>query len=113
MINLKEIFSGTAQAQAPASSSAAPGGAFGMFLPMIFVFVIFYLLLIRPQAKQRKKHQEMIKGLKKGDEVVTAAGIHGKISSLNEGTLMLEVAENIRFKLDKGQVVSVKAAVQS
>lgn len=79
-----------------------------MFLPMILVFVIFYFLMIRPQAKQRKKHQSMIQGLKKGDEVVTSAGIHGRVTAVADNIATVEIAENVRIKVDKFQVSQVK-----
>ncbi len=115
MKNLNEIFTGTAQAEqaetsSPLGASNAKGGAFGMFLPMILVFVIFYFLMIRPQAKQKKKHQELVKNLKKGDEVVTTAGIHGKVVGVTDSIVTLEIAENVRIKLDRAQVATVKAA---
>lgn len=84
-----------------------------MFLPMILVFAVFYLLLIRPQAKQRKKHQEMIQAVKKGDEVVTTSGIHGKIAGIADAIVTLEVAENFRLKIDKTQIATVKAPTSS
>ena len=86
----------------------SPGGAFGLFAPMILVFVIFYFLLIRPQAKQKKQHRALIQKLERGNEVVTAAGIHGKITSVTEETVGVEIADNVRIRLDKGQIARVK-----
>ncbi len=84
-----------------------------MFLPMVLVFGIFYLLMIRPQQKQRKQQQQMVGALKKGDEVVTSAGIHGKIHGVADNIVTLEVADNVRIKLDKQQVASLKPASSS
>lgn len=83
---------------------------FGMFLPMILVFGIFYVLMIRPQQKQRKQHQMLLQNLKKGDEVVTTAGIHGKVYGIADNIVSLEIADNIRVKMDKQQVATVKTA---
>ncbi len=80
-----------------------------MFLPLILVFGIFYLLILRPQAKQRKKHQEMVQKLKRGDEVVTTSGIHGKVFGIADNVATLELAENVRIKLDKSHVAVVKS----
>lgn len=112
MRNLGESFIATAEAQESSPPSGPPpkGGTFGMFLPMILVFAIFYLLLIRPQSKQKKKHQLLIQNLKKGDEVITTAGIHGKIAGVADNILTLEIAENVRVKLEKQQVATVKQA---
>ncbi len=81
-----------------------------MFLPMILVFGIFYLLLIRPQSKQRKKHQELLGKLKKGDDVVTTSGIHGKIAGVADTLVTLEIADNVRVKMDRQQVATIKQA---
>lgn len=81
-----------------------------MFLPMILVFVIFYFLMIRPQQKQRKQHMMLIQNLKKGDEVVTSAGIHAKVSNVMDNVVTLEIADNVRIKMDKQQVATVKTA---
>lgn len=99
-----------AQESSPAQKPQSPGGPFGMFLPMILVFAIFYFLMIRPQAKQRKKHQSMIHGLKKGDEVVTSSGIHGRIAGVAENIATIEIAENVKIKVDKLQVAQIKTA---
>lgn len=109
--NLSEIFINVAQAAegtgAP-TGQTAPGGTFGMFLPMLLVFAIFYFLLIRPQSKQRKLHQQLVQGLKKGDDVVTASGIHGKVTGVTDSIATLEIAENVRIKIEKQQVQTVK-----
>ncbi len=109
-MNLENVFSGTAQAQQTSGQKAAPGGALGMFMPMILVFGIFYLLLIRPQQKQKKQHQILLGNLKRGDEVVTTSGIHGKIHAVTDGVVTLEIADNLRIKMDKQHVGLVKQA---
>jgi preprotein translocase subunit YajC len=81
--------------------TSAPGGGLLGFLPMIFIFVIFYFLLIAPMRKRQKKTQEMIAKLKKGDEVITASGIFGKISAIDEerGFLVLQISDNTKVKI--------------
>ena len=111
MKNLEEIFisSAIAQTDQPTSPSGkAPGGMAGLLMPMLLVFVIFYFLMIRPQAKQQKKHKELVANLKKGDDVVTTAGIHGRVAGIAEGVVTLEVADNVRIKMDRTQVAQVK-----
>ena len=112
MAHLENLFFGTAQAQTQTTTSApasgGPGGALGMFLPMIAVFAIFYLLMIRPQQKQRKKHLELVNNVKKGDEVVTSAGIHAKVHGVADNIVTLEIADNVRIKMDKQQIATVK-----
>lgn len=96
---------------APGGEEQSPGGALGLFAPMVLVFLIFYFLLIRPQAKQRKEHQALLKQLERGNEVVTAAGIHGKITSVTEDTVGVEIADNVRIRVDKKQIARVKSPV--
>lgn len=81
----------------------------GMFMPMILVFVIFYLLMIRPQQKERKRHQALLQNLKKGDSVVTSAGIHGQVHGIADNIVTVEIAENVRIKMEKAQITTVKA----
>lgn len=91
--------------------AAAPGGGgaggFGAFIPIILMFVIFYFLLIRPQQKKAKQHQEMIANLKKGDRVITSGGIHGLITSLDENTITLEIAEKVRIKVSRATIAGL------
>ena len=87
-----------------------PGGAQGggdpltAFLPLILIFGIFYFLLIRPQQKKQKQHQEFLKSLKKGDEVITSGGIIGRIASLSENIVSLEVAPNVVIRIARSQI---------
>jgi preprotein translocase subunit YajC len=87
--------------------SAAAGGGFGAFIPIILMFVIFYFLLIRPQQKKAKEHQEMITGLKKGDKVITSGGIHGHITSLDDATVTIEIAEKVRIKVTRSTLAGL------
>lgn len=79
------------------------------FAPLIFIGVIFYFLLIRPQQKQRKEQQKLIEALKTGDKVITASGIHGMISNVKERTVLLKVADNVKIEIDKAAVATVVA----
>ncbi|MBU0992595.1 MAG: preprotein translocase subunit YajC [Proteobacteria bacterium] len=85
-------------------AGAAPSGGFAPFIPMIIIFVIFYFLLIRPQQKKAKQAQEMINNLKKGDRVVTSGGIFGRIVSLDENSVKLEIADKVQIKLNRGNI---------
>ncbi|MBI4411681.1 MAG: preprotein translocase subunit YajC [Deltaproteobacteria bacterium] len=98
-----------AQDQAPAGGTPpSQGGVFGMFLPLILIFIIFYFLIFRPQQKQQKLKQKMIAELKRGDDVVTNGGIYGKITDLADTFVMLQVANNVTIKLDRSQVNVVR-----
>lgn len=82
--------------------------AFIQLLPLVFIFVVFYFLLIRPQKKKQQEHQKMIQGLKKNDEVVTIGGVHGTIVNIKEQTFILRIDENTRIEVDKQSVSYVK-----
>jgi preprotein translocase subunit YajC len=92
---------------AAASGSPAAPSPIAQFAPLIFIGVIFYFLLIRPQQKQRKEQQKLIEALKTGDKVVTSAGIHGLIANVKEKTVLLKVADNVKIEIDKAAVATV------
>jgi len=91
---------------AAAGSPAAPS-PIAQFAPLLFIGVIFYFLLIRPQQKQRREQQKLIESLKTGDKVVTTAGIHGLIANVKEKTVLLKVADNVKIEVDKAAVATV------
>ncbi len=74
------------------------------FLPLVLIFGIFYFLLIAPMRKRQKQLQQMLSELKKGDRVVTNGGIHGEVYALDEETLLLKVAENVRIKVARSAI---------
>lgn len=98
------------------AQTAAPGGqpsAFEMFVPFIFIFVIFYFLIIRPQSKRQKEHQKFLNEIKRGDEIVTSSGILGRVEGLTEQFVTVEIAEGVKVKMLRSQIAtSQKAATQ-
>ena len=94
-------------AMAQASGAAAPGSGMAPLIMMGVFVVIFYFLLIRPQQKKQKEHQAMLTKLATGDEVVLAGGILGRIVDLGEQFLTIEIAENVRIKVQRFQVTSL------
>lgn len=98
-----------AMASPPGGGGAAGGqSAIMNLVPLIFMFAIFYFLLIRPQQKKAKEHRALLDSLKKGDQVITAAGIHGKVTALDENIVTLEVAPSVNIKISKGYIASLK-----
>ena len=85
------------------------GGNAGMIflVQMGLIFAIFYFLLLRPQAKQRKKHDQMLKELKKGDEIVTSGGIIGRVVHVEEDRLTLKTGDNTKLTVDRARVATV------
>lgn len=92
--------------------TTSPGGfgGLGMFLPLILIFVVFYFFIIRPQQKREKKRKAMIEAIRKGDRVITAGGIHGKVHQVEEGatSVLLDVDGGIKLRIDKQSLASVK-----
>jgi len=89
---------------APAQQGASPVGQFSPFIMILAIIAIFYFLLIRPQQKKQKEHRQMIDSLEKGDEVVTAGGIHGVVAKVKDDIVFLEVAEQVKLKVSKASV---------
>lgn len=77
------------------------------FVQMVLIFAIFYFLLIRPQAKEKQRHQQMLARLKKGDEIITNGGIIGKVVHVEEDRLTVRTGENTRLTVDRGRVAAV------
>jgi preprotein translocase subunit YajC len=96
-----------AQAQT-GSPGPMPGGGIGsFFVPLIFIFIIMYFVMIRPQKKRQEQQQKLIGNLKTGDRVVTNAGIHGLISNVKETTVLVKVADNVKIEIDKSAITNV------
>ena len=84
---------------------AASGGTdWTSMLPMLLIVVVFYFFMIRPQMKKAKDHKKFVAELKKGDKVITTAGIHGKIVDLNETTIVVETEGGGKIRFDKAAV---------
>ena len=95
-------------------SGAAPGGGLESMLLIVLMFVVLYFLMIRPQMKRAKEHKALIEALQKGDEVITAGGVVGRISRVAEGFVTLEVAENVQIHVQRPsvQVVLPKGTIK-
>jgi preprotein translocase subunit YajC len=92
---------------APANP-ASPGSGFGgLLVPFIFIFIMMYFVMIRPQARRQKEQQKLINTLKTGDDVVTNSGIHGRITNVKDSTVMLRIDDNVKIELDKAAVATV------
>ena len=94
-------------AHAAEGAPAQGGDPMGMFIMLAIFIAVFYFLIIRPQSKRQKEHQKMVSGLEKGDEVVTGAGILGRITEVGDQFISLEVAEGVTLKVQKHAVGAV------
>lgn len=97
---------GMAQSPGGAAPGGGGGGGLAAFLPFILIFIIFWLLIIRPQAKRQKEHQRMLESITKGDRIVTSGGIYGLVVKVNEkeGTLIVKIDDNVKIELDRSAV---------
>lgn len=82
----------------------AGGGSWTLWIMMIAIFVIMYFFMIRPQNKKQKEIQNFRKNLETGQKVVTAGGIYGKIKSIDDTTVVLEIADNVKITIDKNSI---------
>ena len=94
---------------------AAPGGEGGAggsplaFLPFVLIFVLFYFLILRPQQKQGKKRDEMLKSLKRGDNVITSGGIYGKIQNIGEDDVAtLEISKGVSIRISRSGIAGLQ-----
>lgn len=75
-----------------------PGGGMNFLFPLLLVFAIFYFLVMRPEKRNRQRHQAMLAELKKGDKVVTSGGMYATVVSVGDGLVTLQIADNVRAK---------------
>jgi preprotein translocase subunit YajC len=94
-------------AQTPAASPSAPGSGLLGMLPFVFLIVIMYYVMIRPQMRRQKEQAKLVSALKTGDRVVTASGIHGLISNVKDTTVIVKVADNVKIEMEKTAVTNV------
>ena len=104
------IFADAAMAQTT-TAAAAGGGAQGMLLqmaPILGLIVLFYFLLIRPQQRRVKQHQQMVSGIKRGDQVVLNSGVVGKVTKVEDAEATIEIATGVNVKVVKSMVSEVR-----
>ena len=98
-----------AMAGAPGGTAGgADGGiaAFQQFIPLIFMFALFYFLLIRPQKKKALEHKALLESVKRGDNVITSGGVHGKVFAVEDDLVTLDIANNVNIKISKNFIAA-------
>jgi preprotein translocase subunit YajC len=95
-----------------AAPAAQQGGGLSMWIMLALIFVVMWFFMIRPQKKQQKELQNFRDGLKKGDKVVTIGGIYGTICEVKEGSVLMEVDNNVSIRIDKSMVMQAPADLQ-
>jgi len=116
MLDLTQIFTSPALAQTAAAPGNPVGGSgtsmFMNFLPLVLIFVVFYVLIIRPQQRKMDEQSKMIKALQRGDRVVTSGGIYGKITRIDGDDVTLEIADNVNIKVVRSFISGLAAKTQ-
>ena len=103
---ISNAFAQTAPAAA-AGGAESMFGSLGQLLPLVLMFVVLYFIMIRPQMKRQKEHKAMIDALAKGDEVVVAGGLIGRVSKIGESIIGVEVANGVELQVQRAAVVQV------
>jgi preprotein translocase subunit YajC len=78
-----------------------------MLIPFVLIFAVFYFIVIMPAKKQQRQKEAMVGALKKGDRVVTSGGIHGSVAAVEDQTLLLKIAENVKIRVSKSAVAGL------
>ena len=87
-----------------ATPDAGPLGSLSGFLPIVLIIIVFYFFMIRPQVKKQKDQKKYVEELKKGDKVITTAGMHGKIADVAEKTFLVETEGGHKIRFDKSAI---------
>jgi len=96
-----------AYAMGPQPGGGGQGSQIWSFLPIIFIFVIFYFLLIRPQQRRAKEHRALLGNVKVGDQILTSGGIYGKITGIKDDIITVEISDKVRVKVNRGNIAGV------
>jgi preprotein translocase subunit YajC len=101
------VFISNAFAQAAPAAAASGTDTLFSLLPLVLMFVVLYFIMIRPQMKKQKEHKAMIEALAKGDDVVIAGGVMGRIAKLGDSYLHVEVSSGVELQVQRGAIIQV------
>ena len=108
LLCLVVLFFENSFAEDVSSAVAQTGSAFGGLMPLLIIFIFFWLFLIRPQQKQRKELEKQINAIKKDDVVLTSGGIYARVIAVKEQDIEAEISQGVRVKISKTAIVNVK-----
>jgi preprotein translocase subunit YajC len=83
------------------------GGMFSALVPILLVFLIFYFMILRPQQKKQKDREKLLSSVQKGDKVVTAGGMHGTVIGLEEKTVLVQIADDVKVKFERSAISAI------
>ena len=93
---------------APQGGSGAGGGSMvSTFVMFGAIFLIFYFMIIRPQQKRAKEREKLLSSIEKGDKVITSGGVHGIVAGVEEKTILLQVTENVKLKIERSAITTI------
>ena len=92
----------------PIPGAGSPAASLLSFAPFIAIMVLFYFLMVYPQSKEKKKREEMLGGIQRGDRVLTRGGIYGTVADIKEQILILKISENSKVEVDRGFIETVQ-----
>lgn len=93
---------------APAQGQENSGGNLMTTLVMFgAIILVFYFLILRPQQKRQSEHKKLLEGVKKGDKVITSSGIHGVVAGMEDNTVLVQIADNVKVKFEKHSIANV------
>ena len=87
--------------------ATSPFGAFGMLVPLLLIFLVFYFFIIRPQKKRESQRKAMIEAVRKDDKIITAGGIHGTVTKVDDTSVLVEVYTNVKLRVEKSGIGTV------
>lgn len=91
----------------PSQGGSSEGSLISTLVMFAMIIGIFYFLILRPQQKRQKERERMLTAVKKGDKIITSGGIHGTVSGIDEKTVLVQIADNVKVKIDRSGVASV------
>ena len=94
-----------AQGAPPAGGQS--GSIMQLLVPMALMMVIAYVILIRPQRRKQREHEDRVKRVKAGDRIITNGGIHGTIAAVKDGTFMMKIADNVKLEIEKSNIMRI------
>ncbi|MDR3667623.1 MAG: preprotein translocase subunit YajC [Ignavibacteriaceae bacterium] len=95
-------------AMAPQGGTGAGGGSMVSTIVMFgAIFLIFYFMIIRPQQKRAKEREKLLSSIEKGDKVITSGGVHGMVAGVEEKTILLQVTENVKLKVERSAIATI------
>lgn len=97
-------------AQVEGQADAPPGGILSFLPPLVIMFLIFYFVLIRPEKQKQAEARKMVDELKDGDNIITLSGIHGTIKKIKDDVVTLQVADNVRIKVERSSIGRLKSS---